>query len=93
VQIATIDGAKDLGLADKTGSLIPGKRADLILVRPNAPSMAMSGNLCYAVVQLTQPSDVDTVVVDGRILRRKGEFTALDHKKVIREASEAVTAL
>ena len=93
VQIATIDGAKDLGLADKTGSLTPGKRADLILVRTNAPSMAMIGDLYDALVQLAQPSDVDTVVVDGRIVRRNGKFTTLDHEEVIREASEAVTGL
>ena len=50
----------------------------------------MIGDPYDALVQLAQPSDVDTVVVDGRILRRKGEFTALDHEKVIREAADAV---
>ena len=42
---------------------------------------------------MAQPDNVDTVVVDGRILRRKGEFTALDYDKVVREASDALTAL
>ncbi len=93
VQIATIDGAKDLGLADKTGSLTPGKRADLILVRTGAPNMGSIGDPYDALVQLAQPSDVDTVVVDGRILRRKGEFTALDHEKVLRDATDSVAAL
>jgi 5-methylthioadenosine/S-adenosylhomocysteine deaminase len=93
VQIATIDGAKDLGLADKTGSLTPGKRADLILVRTGAPNMGSIGNPYDALVQLAQPSDVDTVVVDGRILRRKGEFTALNHEKILRDATDSVAAL
>ena len=92
-RLATIDGANDLGLADKTGSLTPGKRADLILVRTSALNMSTIGDPYDALVQLAQPSDVDTVVVDGRILRRKGEFTALDHEKVIREAADAVAAL
>ena len=93
VEIATIDGAKDLGFADITGSLTPGKRADLILVRTNAPNMSPVGDPYDALVQLAQPSNVDTVVVDGRVLRRNGQFTTLDHDKVIREATDAVAAL
>ncbi len=94
VQMATIGGAVDLGLADKTGSLTPGKRADLILVRTDTPSMTPFGGDAYdALVQLAQPANVDTVVADGRILRRKGEFTSLDYAKVAREASDALAGL
>jgi len=93
VQMATIDGAEDLGFGDLTGSLTPGKRADLILVRASEPHMGDIGDPYDALVQLTQPSDVDTVVVDGRILRRKGAFTALDYGKLLADAAQSVTAL
>lgn len=93
VQMATIDGARDLGFDKLAGSLTPGKRADLILVRTTDDNMAMMDDPYDALVQLAQPSNVDTVVVDGRILRRHGQFTALDQEKLIREASEAVAGL
>jgi 5-methylthioadenosine/S-adenosylhomocysteine deaminase len=93
VQMATIEGAEDLGFADRTGSLTPGKRADLILVRASDPHMADIGDPYDALVQLAQPSDVDTVVVDGRILRRKGAFTALDYGKLLADAAQSVAAL
>ena len=93
VELATIEGAVDLGLADKVGSLKPGKRADLILVRTTDMNMAPVGDPYDALVFLAQPSNVDTVVVDGRILRRRNQFTALDHAKVVAEAVETVAAL
>jgi cytosine/adenosine deaminase-related metal-dependent hydrolase len=93
VQMATIEGAEDLGFADRTGSLTPGKRADLILVRTTDPHMGDIGDPYDALVQLAQPSDVDTVVVDGRILRRKGAFTALDYGKLLADAAQSVAAL
>jgi cytosine/adenosine deaminase-related metal-dependent hydrolase len=93
VQLATIDGAKDLGFGDKSGSLTPGKRADLILVRSTDGNLSPIGNPYDALVMLAQPSNVDTVVVDGRILRRGGKFTALDQDKVIREATDAAAGL
>jgi cytosine/adenosine deaminase-related metal-dependent hydrolase len=93
VQMATIDGAEDLGLADRTGSLTPGKRADLILVRTGESNMGDIGDPYDALVQLAQPSDVDTVVVDGRILRRKGAFTALDYGKLLADAAQSVATL
>ena len=93
VQLATLDGAIDLGIADRTGSLTPGKRADIILVRTGDINIAPVGDPYEALVMLAQPRNVDTVIVDGRILRRAGEFTALDHAQILREAREAALAL
>jgi 5-methylthioadenosine/S-adenosylhomocysteine deaminase len=93
VQLATLDGAVDLGLSDKTGSLTPGKRADIILVRTTDINMTPVGDPYEALVSLAQPANVDTVIVDGRILRQSGKFTALDHAKIVGEAQEASAAL
>jgi cytosine/adenosine deaminase-related metal-dependent hydrolase len=93
VQLATLDGAVDLGIADRTGSLTPGKRADLILVRTTDINMTPVGDPYEALVSLAQPANVDTVIVDGRVLRQAGKFTALDHPKVVRDAQEAAAAL
>jgi 5-methylthioadenosine/S-adenosylhomocysteine deaminase len=93
VQLATLDGAVDLGVADKTGSLTPGKRADIILVRTTDINMTPVGDPYEALVSLAQPANVDTVIVDGRVLRQAGKFTTLDHAKVVRDAQEAASAL
>jgi hypothetical protein len=55
--------------------------------------MAPFGDPFEAPVNHAQPGNVDTVVVDGRILRRGGRFAALDHAQVSREAAESVAAL
>jgi cytosine/adenosine deaminase-related metal-dependent hydrolase len=93
VQLATLDGAVDLGIANKTGSLTPGKRADIILVRANDINMTPVGDPYEALVSLAQPGNVDTVIVDGRILRQGSRFTGLDHARLVREAREAAMAL
>ena len=93
VELATIDGARDLGIVDKVGTLTPGKRADVILVRTTDINMAPVGDPFEALVALAQPSNVDTVVVDGRILRRNGRFAALDHAQVVRDATDSAATL
>ena len=93
VEMATIDGARDLGFDKITGSLTPGKRADIILVRTNAPSMGDIGDPYDALVQLAQPSDVALVMADGRILHRDGKFTALDYGKLLADAAQSLAAL
>ena len=93
VQLGTLDGAVDLGIAEKTGSLTPGKRADIILVRTTDPNMAPVSDPYDALVTLANPGNIDTVIVDGRILRRSGKFTALDHAQVARDALDAAMAL
>jgi 5-methylthioadenosine/S-adenosylhomocysteine deaminase len=92
LELATIDGARDLGIADRVGSLTPGKRADLILVRTNDLNVAPFGNPALLLVQQAQPYNVDTVVIDGRILKHKGELVAIDAEEVIRKAAESFTA-
>ena len=88
--MATIDAARGLGLEEITGSLTAGKRADIIMVRADALNMAPFTDAPNMVALAAQPSNVDTVVVDGRILKRGGRLTALDTREVVCEASAAL---
>jgi cytosine/adenosine deaminase-related metal-dependent hydrolase len=92
LELATIDGARDLGIDDRVGSLTPGKRADLILVRTNDLNVAPFVNPALLLVQQAYPANVDTVVIDGRILKHRGEWVALDAEEVIRKAAESFMA-
>lgn len=93
LQLATIDGAVDLGIAERTGSITPGKRADIILVRTADTNMAPAGDPYEAIVSFAMPANVDTVIVDGRVLRRAGMFTAFEHPQIVAQAREAAFAL
>ncbi len=93
LEMATINGAWDLGAADRVGSLVPGKRADLILIRTNELNMAPLGDPVTAVVRSAQPHNVDTVVIDGRILKRDGRLTALDAEDIAARAAESLEGL
>ena len=93
LQLATIDGAVDLGIAERTGSITPGKRADITLVRTTDVNTAPAGDPYEAIVSFAMPPNVDTVIVDGRILRRGGKFTAFDHEPIVSEAREAAVRL
>ena len=93
LQLATLDGAVDLGIAERTGSITPGKRADLVLVRTGDPNMAPAGDPYEAIVSFALPANVDTVIVDGRVLRHAGKFTAFDHAQIVTQAREAAVGL
>lgn len=93
LDMATIGAARALGLAEVTGSLTPGKRADLIMVRTDAPNIAPFTDAPLMAVLAAQPSNVDTVVVDGRILKRHGELTAVDTAEVVADAATSLSAV
>jgi cytosine/adenosine deaminase-related metal-dependent hydrolase len=93
LQLATVGGAVDLGVADRTGSLTPGKRADLVLVRTGDANMAPAGDPYEAIVSFAMPANVDTVIVDGRVLRRGGSYSALDHAQIVTQARDAALAV
>lgn len=94
LQLATIDGARALGLADRIGSLTPGKRADMILVRADDLNLTStvddpSGMLVFS----GQPNNVDTVMVDGRVLVAGGRFVHLDKAQIHKDAVQSLADL
>ncbi|HEY4133957.1 MAG TPA: amidohydrolase family protein [Alphaproteobacteria bacterium] len=93
LQMSTMDGARALGLEDKVGSLTPGKRADLIVVRTDAVNMLPFTEPVHMIVQSAQPSNVDLVMVDGRILKRNGKLTTIDLPRLAAEAAETVARI
>ncbi|HXG39331.1 MAG TPA: amidohydrolase family protein [Candidatus Limnocylindrales bacterium] len=89
LEMATINGARALGIADLTGSITPGKRADLVLVRGTDLNTAPVAEIETTIVRSATPANVDTVIVDGRILKRGGRLVAHDAELVVRRAEEA----
>ncbi|GAA4082575.1 amidohydrolase family protein [Actinomadura miaoliensis] len=75
LRTATIEGAEAVGLADVTGSLRPGKQADIVLLRTDLLGTAMAGNDPIAAVVLSGDTRcVDTVIVGGRVVKRDGRL-------------------
>lgn len=71
---ATSDGAKVAGIADRTGSITPGKKADLVIIDGHAVNVAPIIDPVGAVVCAADVSNVDTVMVNGVVLKRDGKL-------------------
>jgi cytosine/adenosine deaminase-related metal-dependent hydrolase len=93
LELATIEGARSMGVDDKVGSLKAGKRADLIMVSTRAANLGVFGDPAVMLVTAAQPANVDTVMVDGRILKRNGKLTHLNVDRIAKEAGQANAAL
>jgi cytosine/adenosine deaminase-related metal-dependent hydrolase len=93
LELATIDGARSLGMADAIGSLRAGKRADVIAVSTDHPNLAVFTDPAHLLVMAAQPANVDTVIVDGRIRKRDGALTSLDPALIAEEARAALAGV
>jgi 5-methylthioadenosine/S-adenosylhomocysteine deaminase len=93
LEMGTIEGARALGLDGKIGSLTPGKRADIIMVRTDNLTMGVFTDPAHMLVEAAEEADVDTVVVDGRILKRGGKLTSLVPSQVIADAAASLEAV
>lgn len=78
VQFATVDGAHACGLAARTGSITPGKDADIILLRADDLTVFPANNPVGAIVAAGHPGLVDTVLVAGRVVKRDGALVDVD---------------
>ncbi len=90
LEMVTIDAARALHMEDRVGSLEPGKRADVITVDLRKPHLAPANMPVWRVVCFANGQDVDSVVVDGRVLMRGRRVPHLDLAEVL-AAAEAET--
>jgi 5-methylthioadenosine/S-adenosylhomocysteine deaminase len=93
LRIATIEGAKALGLESEIGSLEAGKQADVILVNLDTLHASPYSDPISAVVYSAQSSDVKSVIINGELLMKDRELLTLDEDSVLKEANQERKAL
>jgi 5-methylthioadenosine/S-adenosylhomocysteine deaminase len=87
LRMATIDGARAMGLASEIGSLEVGKRADVAIVRLDRLHTTPVKEVVSALVYSTEADDVDTVIIDGHVVMRGRELLTIDERETIASAN------
>jgi 5-methylthioadenosine/S-adenosylhomocysteine deaminase len=93
LEFATLQGARACGLASRTGSLTPGKEADIVLVDTNSLNLMPMNNPCGALVESAHAGNVDTVMVAGRIVKRDKHLIGVDLARLRARVNAARDAL
>ncbi len=93
LEMVTIDAAEALGVARELGSLEAGKKADVILVDLFKPHLVPINMPVIRIAHYANAADVDSVIVDGRILMRGRKVLSLDEISVLEEAEAASAAM
>ena len=93
LRMATIDGARALGLDSITGSIEPGKKADIIVIDTRKPHLTPMYNPTSHLVYAVGGSDVSATVVNGRVLMKDRRLITMDLEKVIADASQIAVTL
>jgi len=91
LEMATIDAAHALGLGAELGSLEPGKKADIVLVDMRKPHLWPPNMPVTRLAHFANAADVDTVVVDGRVLMRGRVIAHLDEADILDDAARQLT--
>ncbi|MYX96149.1 amidohydrolase family protein [Streptomyces sp. SID486] len=90
---ATVQSARAVGLGDTVGSLVPGRRADFVLVDLTGPHTQPVHDLAATLVHGVRAADVRTTVVDGRVLMRDRELLTIDVGEAVRELADRLPGL
>ena len=83
--MATVRGAKALGLSGVTGELAPGKKADIAILNLDCPQLTPQNDLISSLVYCADGSEVETVIANGEIILENRHFTKIDEEKVYAE--------
>ena len=93
LRIATINGAKALGLGEEIGSLEVGKKADIAILNLNTPSLTPRNNLIAGLCYSANGSEVETVIIDGKITMEGRKVLTLDEELVYKKVNETITRM
>jgi 5-methylthioadenosine/S-adenosylhomocysteine deaminase len=93
LEFATIEGARCANLESRIGSLTPGKEADIVILAADRISTWPLSNAPGTVVNLMNPSHVETVLIGGKVKRWRGQLVGIDVPRVLRMAEEARDSL
>lgn len=93
LKMATIDGAKVLGMDDQIGSLEPEKKADMIFIKTDKLHMCPENDVCANIVYSSNGADVETVMIDGKIIMQNRKMVNLDEKNVMRQVKKIAKRL
>lgn len=86
VHMATLGGAQAMGISDHTGSLTPGKKADLIAVRLDSPHSTPATDPYAAIAYTSRAADVCLTICDGVLLYSDGDWTTLNKDSILAES-------
>ena len=89
LEFATIDGARSIGSRTGSGSLTPGKQADIVLLNVNAINTAPMVDPIGTIVVFSDTSNVDSVFVAGRAVKRNGQLVDADLEQTFRKLDES----
>ena len=93
LEFATVAGARCADLEGKVGTLTPGKEADIVMLRADRIDVAPLNNAPSAVVNIMNPSHVDTVFIRGKVRKWRGNLIDVDVPRVLRLTAEARDAV
>lgn len=93
LKMATIEGAKVLGLENEIGSLEPGKKADMIFIKTDKLHMCPANDVCANLVYSSNGADVESVMIDGKIIMQNRKMINLDEKEVMRQVKKIAKRL
>jgi 5-methylthioadenosine/S-adenosylhomocysteine deaminase len=93
LDMALGNGAKAMGLQEEIGSLSPGKKADIIIINPDSPSPVTPSSFMSYFTMTFNGTEVESVVVDGKLLIEKGELKTVDEREVKKECIKEAKAL
>ena len=93
LEMATVNGAKALGIQDQIGSLETGKKADLVIVNMQKPHLTPTFNPVSHLVYAAEGSDVETAIIDGNIVMENRVIKSLNEEKILHDANEHATKL
>ena len=88
VEMATIEGAKALHMDKEIGSLEAGKKADLILISLQGPNAVPMYDVYAALAYALKGSDVETVVIGGRVVMREHKLLTVKEEEAVAKARE-----